>query len=88
MALDHHRAAGGVVEAHGEAGRRLFGVGFERAGLVGNQRDLDRSFGGMHVSRRQYDEHGADGQQHAVTQAARPHVFQIARGWPSLLVHS
>ena len=47
MSVDHHGAAGGVIQSHGEAGRRLFGVRFERAGLVGNQRDLDRTFGGV-----------------------------------------
>ena len=46
VAVNHHGAAGGVIQSHGEAGRRLFGVGLERAGLVGNQRDLDRTFGG------------------------------------------
>ena len=40
-ALDHHRAAGGVLEAQHEAGRGLLGIGFERAGLVGDQRDLE-----------------------------------------------
>jgi hypothetical protein len=40
LACHLHRAAGGVVQAHLEAGDRLLGVGLQRAGLAGDDGDL------------------------------------------------
>ena len=41
LAGHHHRAAGGVVQAHVEADDGLLGIGLQRAGLAGDEGDLD-----------------------------------------------
>jgi hypothetical protein len=41
LVADHHGALGRVVETHHEAGRGLLAIGFERAGLAVDVRDLD-----------------------------------------------
>ena len=89
VAVDRHGAAGGIFEAHGEAGERLFGVSFERARLVGDQRDLDRRFGGPDMGRGHQHERGAGRQQYAATQArgSGPYLFCLVLGLPSPDVH-
>jgi hypothetical protein len=63
---DRHRAARRVLQAHVEAGDRLLGVGLERAGLAGEQRDLDVLAGLGEGGRGERGESQRDGQKSAL----------------------
>ena len=69
LAGDGHRPAGGVVEAHHEAGLRLLAVRLERAGLAVDVGDADLALALRHRQRRSERRERGDGEQRAAAAA-------------------
>ncbi len=71
LAGDGHRAAGGVVEAHHEAGLRLLAVGLERPGLAVDVGDADLALRLRERRRRERERCRGDGGKHRAATAAK-----------------
>ena len=73
LAGHHHRAAGGVVQAHVEADDGLLSIGLQRAGLAGDDGDLDFALGLGHC--RGQGQHGHRGAQRGGLEPCRKGRF-------------